>query len=148
MANLEKKKVVVLILVVCLGVTVAYAVWQQSLIISNVGRVKTFNVTAWQDMDCMIPLTSIDWSWLAPGQSKTFQFFLLSIGNTDTTLSMTTENWNLDNANLYLMLTWDRENYILQPKTVCLTTLTLTIDPAIVGIENFSFDILITATES
>jgi len=148
MANLEKKKAVALILIVCLGVTVAYALWQQVTIISNVGMVKTFNVTIWQDVDRTIELTSIDWGMVVLGESKTVEGYLWSDGNTNTILNMETSNWNPDNANLYLVLTWDRENYILQPKTMCLTTLTLTVASVVVGVESFSFDILITATES
>ena len=147
MANLEKKKLAALVLVVCLGVTVAYAALQQSLTISNVGTVKTVNLTVWQDENRTIPLTSIDWGLLAPGQSKTVEAYLLSDGNTETILSIAIENWNPINASFYLAIMWDRENYTLQPKQVCLSSLTLTVDPDITGIENFSFGILLTATE-
>jgi len=148
MTNLEKKKVAALILVVCLSITLAYALLKQTTIISNVGVVKTFNVTIWQDVDRTIELTSIEWGMLWPGEEKTVEGYLWSDGNTNTILSMTTSNWNPNNASLYLVLTWDRENYILQPKTMCLTTLTLTVASVVVGVESFSFDILITATES
>ena len=148
MTNLEKKKVAALILAVCLSMTVAYAFWQQSLIISNVGMVRPFNVTIWQDVNRTTALTSIEWGLLIPGEKKTVEAYLWSDGDTNTILSMATENWNPINANLYLSMTWDRENYTLQPKQVCLSSITLTVASVIVGVEGFSFDILITATES
>ena len=60
---------------------------------------------------------------------------------------MITENWIPTNANIYMNLTWDKENSILDPNQVTTATLTLTAAPETDSIIDFNFDITITGVE-
>ncbi|MEM3480033.1 MAG: hypothetical protein QW702_00470 [Candidatus Bathyarchaeia archaeon] len=70
-------------------------------------------------------------------------------GNVPITLSLSTENWNPSNAGSYMTLTWDYTSETkIQSNSALKVTLTLTVSSSIQGITNFSFNIVITGTES
>lgn len=124
----------------------AYSALQISMATPSHGTVKTINLKAFQDPECTIPLNVIEWGMLEPGDSYTFECYLLNDGSAPSTLTMHTENWNPTEASNYLTLTWDAENKTLQPKSPLMATFSLNVNPDIQGIEEFSFDIIITAT--
>jgi len=111
--------------------------------IQNTGNIKTVNLEIYQDAECTIPLTKIDWGTVEP--SKTYQYtaYVINKGNTNLTLIMITENWNPINAKDSINLTWDKENAILQPNNPMLVVFTLEIASEINKITEFSFDIVI-----
>lgn len=124
----------------------AYSILQISMATPSHGTVKTINLKAFHDPECTIPLTVIEWGMLELGGSYTFECYLLNDGSAPSTLTMHTENWNPTEASNYLTLTWDAENKTLQPKIPLMATFSLNVNQDIQGIEEFSFDIIITAT--
>ncbi|MBS7640082.1 hypothetical protein KEJ12_00310 [Candidatus Bathyarchaeota archaeon] len=77
------------------------------------------------------------------------EIFIKNTGNVPITLSLSTEGWDPSNAGSYITLTWD---YIsgtkVQPGSVLKVTLKLTVSSSVQGITSFSFNIVITGTES
>ena len=115
--------------------------------ISSTGAVTAINVGVYSDSACTSELTSIDWGTISPGNSENRTIYLKNTGNAQITLSMTSTNWNPASAGGPITLTWNRDNAILNTDQVAMATLTLSLSDSINGINNFSFDIVITGTE-
>ena len=114
----------------------------------NTGIVKTIGINAYLDSGCTQPVSSIDWGSLSPGSTKNFVIYLKNEGNVDITFSISTENWSPASASNYISLSWSSYGVVISPGQVAEVTLTLQVSDSISGVTEFSFDIVITATES
>ncbi|MHA1665387.1 MAG: hypothetical protein ACTSVW_06100 [Candidatus Njordarchaeales archaeon] len=114
----------------------------------NVGVVKTVGVKAYLDSECTQEVSSIDWGVLEPGSTKSFTIFIKNEGNVDVTLSLSSENWTPQSASTYITISWDYNGSSIAPNQVIQVNLNLQVSSSVSGIDNFSFDIVITATES
>ena len=120
-----------------------------SLRINTSGMVTSVNLEVYWDSACTNKVTSIDWGIIPPGGSAAKTVYIKNIGNVPITLSLNTENWNPPGAANYLTLTWNYTSGTkIQPNNVLPVTLTLTVSSSIQGIDSFSFNIVITGTES
>ena len=119
---------------------------QTSRTVSNAGEVTTVGVGIYWDSSCNNALSSIDWGTLDPGSNKNIICYIQNDGNSPSTLSLQTSNWNPSEAETYLTLTWDYDGHSLSVDEVVQVTLTLTISETTEGITNFSFDITIVGT--
>ena len=115
--------------------------------ISNVGSVKAMGVGVYWDSSCTNPVSSINWGELQPGIVKNVTIYVKNEGNVKMKLSMTASNWSPAQASSYITLSWNRENYVLNPGSAISAVLTLSVSPSISGITNFSFDVIISGTE-
>jgi hypothetical protein len=111
------------------------------------GTITAINVGVYSDSGCTQNCTSIDWGTLAPTNSTTRTIYVKNTGTIPVTLSMTTLSWVPSNANTYLALTWNRQNYALAAGSSVSATLTLTASASAGNITTFSFDIVITGTQ-
>ncbi len=116
--------------------------------ISNVGSLKAVEVDVYWDSSCTNPVSSINWGELEPGSSKQFTIYIKNKGNVPLRLSMTVNNWNPPSASTYMTLSWNREGHVLRAGSVVSAVVTLSVSSSISGITSFSFDIIITGTES
>lgn len=114
--------------------------------VSSTGTVTAVNVGVYTSSTCDMPLTSIDWGTLAPGDSTTFTFYVKNTGNTQITLSMTKTDWSPSGANGPITITWNRESTTLAPGASTSATLTLSVSSGISGISEFSVNIVVTGT--
>jgi len=120
-----------------------------SVRLNSSGVVTSVNLAVYWDSACTNQVTSIDWGMISPGESKSVQVYVKNMGNVPITLSFSTESWNPAGASSYITLTWDYASGTkIQPNNVLKVTLTLTVSSNIQGITNFSFNIVITGTES
>lgn len=87
----------------------------------------------------------INWESLEPGDSKETQVWVKNEGTTPLTLTLDTVDWSPTNASDYLTLNWDWGDTPLYPDMSRRVTLTLTVSPDITGIDNFSFNIVLTS---
>jgi hypothetical protein len=110
------------------------------------GSIKGVGVGIYSDLTCNNPKSSIDFGVLEPGSQKDFPFYLRNEGNTDLSLSMTSNNWDPVEAEDYLSLTWDREGQQTYPGQVVRCVLTLSVSEDIHDISNYIVTITITAT--
>ena len=116
---------------------------QTSRTVPNTGTVEAIGVGVYRDNDCTDPLYSIDWGTLEPGSSENVTCYIRNEGNSVSTLSMYTSNWNPSNASDYLSLSWDYSGQSIDVDEVIQVTFTLSVDTSIEGITSFSFDITI-----
>ena len=133
------------IILVMAGITVGYAILQYIYRINSTGTLQTIGCQVIDDNGTL--LTSIDWGSLEPNSTVDFHCFVINNGSVPITLNLTTENWNPVNASNYITLTWDYLGDTINPSESHPIILTLTVSPEISGISDFSFDIVITATE-
>ena len=111
------------------------------------GIVTTVNVGVYQEQACTHNLTSIDWGTLPPGGSATRIIYIRNIGTEPITITMTHANWSPDEADGPITLDWSPDDTTLNADQVTIATLTLNISEGISGIDEFSFNIVITGTE-
>jgi len=142
--------VVTLVVIVTVAVTaiVAFGALSNSRNVQSFGTVKTVNVGVYWDNDCTNATSTVNWGTLEPGAAKNFTIYVKNEGSVAVVLSMSTENWNPASASSYITLSWNRESHALSHGSVVQAVLTLSVSSEISGITNFSFDIIITGTES
>jgi len=117
--------------------------------IPNTGNVKAVGVGVYSDSACNQTVLSIPWGTLDPGETSDETVYIRNEGNIAVVLSMTTENWNPSVSSSYITLSWNlEEGYVLNPGQSVQTVLTLSVSSSISGVESFTFDIIITGTQS
>jgi hypothetical protein len=119
---------------------------QTSKKVSNSGTITAVGVGVYSDSGCTNPLSSIDWGMLEPGSSKDKTGYIRNEGNSVSTLSMSTSNWNPSTASNYMTLSWNYDGQTLNPNEVVQVKFTLSVSASINGITSFSFDITIVGT--
>jgi len=147
---LQKTQVSIILIV---GALVAVSTLVSGLLIasqtiSNTGNVAAVGVGVYWDSGCTNAVSSIDWGALDPGASTDVTIYVKNEGSMAVVLGMTTNNWNPASASSYMALSWNRENYVLSSGSVVHAVLTLSVSSGVSEITDFSFDIIITGTES
>lgn len=124
-----------------LAATIAINSYYQ--VIPSTGSIVAINIGVYQDSNCSQVLNSIPWGILTPNQTKTFTCYVKNLGATQARLSMFTSAWDPSNASSYILLTWNRIDYLLNATLSVLATLTLKIFPNITGITTFKMNVTI-----
>lgn len=124
-------------------VSQAFPATQVSRTLTSTGTIETIGVDVYTDFQCNIPLSSIPWGTLEPGESQSVTCYIKNEGDSPSTLSMYTSNWNPSSAEDYLTLSWNYDTTPIDPDEVVQITFTLTVSSDITGITTFSFDITI-----
>jgi hypothetical protein len=114
--------------------------------IENRAALKVVGVDVYQDSALTVPVVSIDWGMLEPGENKNYSCYIVNRSNVPIVLSLATENWQPTNASQFITLTWNYDGEHISIGGFAPVTLTLYIDPATMGITSFSFDITITGS--
>ena len=127
---------------------VAFAVLSSSKTILNTGTVKTAGVSVYWESNCATPVSLIEWNDLVPGENRSTKVYVRNEGSVTVTLNMRTDNWNSTSASSCMELVWNLENYKLTSGNVVEAVLTLKVSSNITNVQGFSFDIIITGTES
>ena len=119
---------------------------QTSRTVSNAGTVKAVGVSLYNNTECTIPLSSINWRLIEPGETRHYPMYAKNEGNYNIylTLDIDDGSWSPPEASNYLVLSWDYDNSTIIPNDVVEITLNLYCDPSVTGIDTFSFDIIIT----
>ena len=118
-----------------------------TITISNMGEVKTIGFGVYSDSNCTNAMTAISWGMIAPGSSLNLTFYLRNEGNVPLTLHLYAQNWNPENTSDYMSLSWNYGEQAVNPMEAIQLTLTLSVSNNIEGINNYRFDVIITATE-
>jgi len=69
-------------------------------------------------------------------------------GTITVTLSLSTENWNPEEASKHFSLTWNYKGQKIPPGRTLSLTLTLSASNNLTGINSFSFNIIATAIQA
>jgi hypothetical protein len=115
--------------------------------IPNIGDVKAVGVDVYWDNDCTSELTSIDWGFLNSGATSNVTMYLKNEGNIPVVLNVTADNWSPASTSDHMVLSWNREGYVLNSNSLVQAVLTLSVSSGIGKVRSFSFDMTITGTE-
>ena len=147
MRETEAKKSTVLLLAVALisvATVASVGIVQRRIRSEGTVYVKVLGVEVYWDPECTLVVTEIDWGVLEPSDIATKTLYVKNTGNTDVTLSMTTENWTPANAETFIAVTWDAEGSTLKTGANMPVNITLNVSSSIKGISDFSLEIVIT----
>lgn len=137
---------VLLALVLPISVVTIAGVYLSTVQIIAVGKVKTVGVEVYQYElvnNNYVPLSSINWGSLSPGTSTSIYAWIKNVGNSQVTLSIGTSDWNPPVANQYMILTWDKQNAVINPNQIVLAKFTLSVSESIKDVTTFSFTIIV-----
>lgn len=143
-----QRNLAVAALVVTIIVAVIAVVLTATYRIHNVGTVKAIGVAVFWDLGCTVPVETIDWELISPGDLKGTTVYIKSTKNVNFTMTINATDWNPPEADQYFTIDWNYTGQVLYPTDVVTTQITLYLDPNVADITNFSFDILIVATEA
>lgn len=115
--------------------------------IPNTGDVKAVGVDVYWDGNCTSELTSIDWGFLESGATSNVTVYIKNEGNIPVVLNTTTDNWSPASASNHMVLSWNREGYVLNSDSVVQAVFTFSISSDIREVTSFGFDMTITGTE-
>jgi len=125
------------------GSAVTYAVMQWTWRISSRATLKLMGVGVYKDVNCTIPVLEIDWGIVEPDESKNFSAYIKNESNVPINLTMWTENWDPVNASSFITCSWNHSASEIPVDASIPATFVLNVDPATVGIDTFSFIIVI-----
>ena len=108
------------------------------------GTITTLNVGLFLDQQCTQNCDSMSWGGIYAGESASKTIYVKNTGDANITLSMSITDWIPESADGPISMTWNRENYTLDPEETIQATLTLTISENTDGISNFGYKMLIT----
>jgi len=114
---------------------------------TGVSAVDAVSVGVYWDYDCTCLVESINWGSLSPGSSTMVSLFFRNEVDADVRLSLNTTGWKPTHASEDLALDWNYTRGLLRPGELVHTTLSLSVSPRITNVTDFSFDIVISATE-
>jgi len=138
-------KIVLVIVFVCglfMG-AVSFAIYQRVHQIRNVGVIRAIGVDVYKDENLTEVLDAIDWGLISPRANKTFPAWVKNTGNDAQKLVMWTESWNPMNTSDWISLSWNYDGSWIPVNGSVPVVFTLSVNPHITGIANFSFDIWI-----
>lgn len=110
------------------------------------GSIKSINTGLYWDQACTTPVQSIQWGLLELGATANQTVYIRNEGESNSTLTMTTSNWNPTNSFNYMSFNWDYAGQTLQVNQVVQVIFTLHIKEDIQGITDFSFDVTIVSS--
>ena len=137
----------IVLLIVSLTVVLVYAL-SAFLTIQNYGLVKAVGTNIYQDADCTIALTHIDWGMVEADSTILYEGWLRNEGNVPVTVTLYTENWVPENTSDFMTLTWDCEGASVAVNEVVSCVFALEIYGNVMGITNFGFDIILVGSET
>lgn len=137
---------IVCVLCFALGSLSTLAAIHWTIRIPSSARMKAVGVGVYWDSSLTIPVVSVSWGVLEPGQTENRSVYVANESNVPIVLSLTTDNWNPANASTFMTLTWNYEGASIPVSSYEYVTLSLHVNPAIAGITTFTFDITITGS--
>lgn len=126
------------------GGVFVWAATQQVARIHCTVTIKAVGVGVYADAQCTIPVSTINWGVMEPGETKGITVFIRNEGNVPSTLNIATESWSPPEAEQHIIFTNDYDGRTVNPMETVQVLFTLYVKPTISGIEQFSFDILVT----
>ncbi len=105
-----------------------------------------FGFGVYSDQTCTSKVSNFDWGTLSPGTSKSITVYVRNEGGVSITLQKQMLNVNPVNLGSYLTVDWDYNGQMLAAGQILRVTLVLRVSSQIVGINNFGFDVVVTAT--
>jgi hypothetical protein len=145
LSRMNKRFFLALLILICISSSLVIIAESQrtAAIIGNHGNLKIDGVGVYQNANCSIPVTNLDWGTLEPGTAENITLYIRNEGNHAANLSMMVNNWNPINASTYMALNWNYSGQTLSPAESIAVTLTLSVSSAARNVVDFSFDVII-----
>jgi len=121
---------------------IAASQWRAT-IIGSYGNVRVDGVGVYEDRNCSVATSYLDWGTLEPGSAQNITLYVRNEGNHVATLFLAVDNWNPANAPDYMSLSWNYDGRTLSPMQTVAVTLTLSVSQNVENIVDFSFDVII-----
>ena len=139
-----------LVIGIAIGFTAGLVI--KSYWIKNVGNIvivhpPNIDLEFYSDPACTDLLTKIDWGIIDNGTSKNYTAYVKNLGNVRFNMTMHTENWAPPEAEPYIWVGWLYAGEIVLPDEVLTVVFKIKVASYVSGVTNFSFDIVIIATE-
>jgi hypothetical protein len=125
---------------------VVSALFSASVKFSSMAAIKVVGVAVYWDPAFAVPVTSISWGIVEPGETKNVSCYIANTSNVPIILTLTTSNWQPPNASNFITLTWNYDEQWIPIGNYSPITFSIHVDPATTGITAFSFDITITGS--
>ena len=120
---------------------VSYAAVNSLVQIRNVGTIRAIGVEVYADEALREVLSEINWGTLDPEETRNFNAWVKNTGSDAQKLILWTESWVPVDAQNSILLTWNYDNSWIGAGDSIPVVFTLSVDPNISGVTNFSFDI-------
>ncbi|MBK5133547.1 hypothetical protein JJE00_03865 [Candidatus Bathyarchaeota archaeon] len=111
------------------------------------GTLQTLNIEAYEDFEATLNCSMIDFGSLSPGKSSNQTVYIKNIGSEVVFLSMNVQSWEPSDAEAFLVLSWNRDDHILNPGESIGATFILDVDENVFGFSDFSFNITIVGNQ-
>ena len=139
----DKDRVIAALGVGLIIAVVAIAVITYSIRISGSGSIKTVGIGVFSNEDCTVVVSAIHWGTISPGGFSRASFYIKNTGNTPVNVSFTIENVVPANFMDYASFSWNMTDNYFSVDEKQFITMTLTISTDIIGITDFSHDIVV-----
>lgn len=126
----------------------SYSILSNRYSFQGTAAITAINLGAYSDPACTNPLTRLDWGNVTPGSVNPQTIYLKNTGNIPETLSLACADWAPPEAMQYLSVSWNATAITLQPTNVIGATLDLTVAQSTGSLQNFTFTITITGTQT
>ena len=111
----------------------------------SVSAIEASSLGVYWDPGLLEPADSIDWGMLRPGEAKNVTVYIVNETPRPVNLTLGTTGWDPPEASGEIGLAWSHEGRLMLPRGVAETDLSLSVSPGILGVETFSFTIILTA---
>jgi hypothetical protein len=112
----------------------------------HASSVNGVGVGIYWDPACTNSTLSLNLGNIEAGSNNTLTLYIRNEMSSEVSLSLNTINYTPSSSSNYISLNWNYSGQVLSPGQVIPLELTLTVLPNIIGISNFSFNTIITAT--
>jgi hypothetical protein len=126
--------------------TMAAVNFQKNL--SCTGAITVINLGVFSDAACAFPILRVDWGNVLPGSINPQIIYVLNTGNIPMVLSMTYGDWSPPEAAQVISLLWNASGIVLQPRENVAARLNLQVSPNTGLLQNFTFTMTITGTQT
>lgn len=106
--------------------------------------ITAIGVGVYWNPNCTNTTQTLNWGNLAPNTTNTLTIFIRNEGTQPATLQLITANWTPTNAQNYIALSWNYTGQTLKTNEVISINLTLTVNPTITDVTDFSLQTIIT----
>ena len=113
------------------------------------GTLTVINLGVYSNSACTANLTALDFGTISPGATSNITLWLKNIGNSNETLSLTTNTWSPATVSQWLSLSWNQAGTVLAKNQVVAANLTLTVSPSVdPSLSDFTFNVVIAGTSN
>lgn len=111
------------------------------------GHIKSVGIKIYDSAQCVNVVSEIDWGTIDVGGSSQVTLWVKNSGNSNVTLTLSSENYSPAAVQQFLTLSWNHTaTKWLLPGEVEAIVFKLQVSPTVSGITDFYFDIIVTAT--